>query len=209
MSSEDQLKDFEKKFLKNKGNIQQLDKPKATESKVKSENSPEESDMSKILGMVTEMKEKVDKVTSENSKLFEENKRLKEERDDKRQAVKTDKEIKAVTDVIQGYQQKFHKVYDFPVTDGEDIHLDITMKAPTAGSQAAITNFVVAATDGMEWPADASKFKYEAMGALLVLGEEVPAWLSDLDTLTRTDIPVKIYSDYLAWWDKFYQYRRQ
>lgn len=191
------LEQFRNQYKQNQGNLSDsLNKQSTSDSNI--------SQSTEVLEKIKELENKVNQVSHQNNELKAKNSQLVKQQQDKSKLVQTQNDEKAMGDVLSGFTQKFSKDYSFPVLNHDPIKFKIVMKPMSAFDIAQVRNDTVDLTN--------ARFQYydhntglilESISAIKNLGEKYPDWLVDVEHLTRTDIPVVIYQDYLDWMDTF------
>lgn len=141
-------------------------------------------------------------------------KKVTEKEDENRQgeqAKKYQQEQEALNSVIRNNDDyHFAKKYTISGANGRTKEIIVKMHAPSVSEQAEIQQEYVDLTRGRgDGFVAMARELFLAIAYFRVVGDNVPAWFTDIDNTYRTDVLFDVWNDYQGWLDTFLDLRFQ
>ena len=171
------------------------EQPKATKKVVKKQDKP--VDVKQLEEQVKALRKKVIEKEDEN-------------RQDQ-QAKKYQQEQEALNSIIRNNDDyHFAKKYTISGANGRTKEIVVKMHAPSVSEQAEIQQEYVDLTKGRgDGFVAMARELFLAIAYFRVVGDNVPAWFTDIDNTYRTDVLFNVWNDYQDWLDTFLDLRFQ
>lgn len=171
------------------------EQPKATKKVVKKQDKP--VDVKQLEEQVKALRKKVTEKEDENRQG--------------QQAKKYQQEQEALNSVIRNNDDyHFAKKYTISGANGRTKEIIVKMHAPSVSEQAEIQQEYVDLTRGRgDGFVAMARELFLAIAYFRVVGDNVPAWFTDIDNTYRTDVLFDVWNDYQGWLDTFLDLRFQ
>lgn len=171
------------------------EQPKATKKVVKKQDKP--VDVKQLEEQVKALRKKVTEKEDENRQG--------------EQAKKYQQEQEALNSVIRNNDDyHFAKKYTISGANGRTKEIIVKMHAPSVSEQAEIQQEYVDLTRGRgDGFVAMARELFLAIAYFRVVGDNVPAWFTDIDNTYRTDVLFDVWNDYQGWLDTFLDLRFQ
>lgn len=171
------------------------EQPKTTKKVVKKQDKP--VDVKQLEEQVKALRKKVTEKEDENRQG--------------EQAKKYQQEQEALNSVIRNNDDyHFAKKYTISGANGRTKEIIVKMHAPSVSEQAEIQQEYVDLTRGRgDGFVAMARELFLAIAYFRVVGDNVPAWFTDIDNTYRTDVLFDVWNDYQGWLDTFLDLRFQ
>lgn len=171
------------------------EQPKATKKVVKKQDKP--VDVKQLEEQVKALRKKVVEKEDENRQG--------------QQAKKYQQEQEALNSVIRNNDDyHFAKKYTISGANGRTKEIVVKMHAPSVSEQAEIQQEYVDLTKGRgDGFVAMARELFLAIAYFRVVGDNVPAWFTNIDNTYRTDVLFNVWNDYQDWLDTFLDLRFQ
>ena len=171
------------------------EQPKETKKVVKKQDKP--VDVKQLEEQVKALRKKVTEKEDENRQG--------------QQAKKYQQEQEALNSIIRNNDDyHFAKKYTINGANGRTKEIVVKMHAPSVSEQAEIQQEYVDLTRGRgDGFVAMARELFLAIAYFRVVGDNVPAWFTDIDNTYRTDVLFDVWNDYQDWLDTFLDLRFQ